>query len=137
MATQAAPQGGARKRWIDELAGHRQQVVGGQQQRGTQLHDDQFLRRRERGVHGTWPVRKILGAVAVLPLADRQTTDVVAFSQFPLRERRFADFVTDQMSGTGLAVKGLAHGAGSWVTGFNSVLKSNLALKNGRLRVGI
>jgi len=34
-------------------------------------------------------------------------------------------------------VKGLAHGGGSWVTGFNSVLKSNLALKNGRLRVGI
>lgn len=82
-------------------------------------------------------VRKILGAVAVLPFADRQTTNVVALSQFPLRERRFADFVTDQMSGAGLAVKGLAHGAGSWVTEFNSVLKSNLALKNGRLRVGI
>ena len=82
-------------------------------------------------------MRRILGAVAVLPLADRQTTDVLAFSQFPLRERRFADFVTDQMSGTGLAVKGLAHDAGSWVTGFNSVLKSNLALKNGWLRVEI
>ncbi|OFJ47795.1 hypothetical protein BA896_001015 [Janthinobacterium lividum] len=82
-------------------------------------------------------MRKILGAVSVLPLADRQTTDVVAFSQFPLRERRFADFVTDQVSGTGLAVKGLAHGAGGWMTVFNSVLKSNMALKNGRLRVEI
>ena len=88
-------------------------------------------------MHDRRPLRKILGAVAVLPLADRQTTDVIALSQFALRERRLADFAPDQMSGAGFAMRGLANGASSWVTGFNSVLKSNLDLKNGRLRVGI
>ena len=78
-----------------------------------------------------------LGAVAVLPLADRQTTYVLALSQLPLRARRIADFFPYQMGDKGLSVNALDHGAVVWVTGFNSALKSNLALKNGRLRVGI
>ena len=64
-----------------------------------------------------------------MPFADRQAAHVVALGQFPLRERRVADFFPDQVRGAGLAVKGLGHGAGDGVTGINSVLNRHLALK--------
>ena len=136
MAAQAAPQTSARDGWIDELTRDRQQVVGGQQQGFAQLNHDQFLLWCERRFQRLWTMRTIVRAVAILPFPDRLPRDVVESGQLSLWQRRFLDFLADQVGRSRLAVEGLGHQATSKRSDWNSVRKTCLALKSGQLRMG-
>ena len=136
MAAQAAPQTSARDGWIDELTRDRQQVVGGQQQGLAQFDDDPFLLWRERRFQRLWTMRTIVRAVAILPFPDRLPRDVIEPGQFGLWQRRFLDFLADQVGRSCLAVEGLGHQATSERSDWNSVRKACLALKSGQLRIG-
>jgi hypothetical protein len=136
MAAQAAPQASTRNGWIDKLTRDRQQVVGGQQQGLAQLNHDQFLLWCERRFQRLWTMRTIVRAVAILPFPDRLPRDFVEPGQFGLRQRRFLDFLADQVGRSCLSVKCLGHQATSERSDWNSVRKTCLALRSGQLRMG-
>ena len=51
-------------------------------------------------------MRTIVRAVAILPFADRLPRDVIGPGQFGLWQRRFFDFLADQVGRSCLAVEG-------------------------------
>jgi len=77
MAAQTAPQASPGDGRIDELTRDRQQVVSGQQKRLSQLHNDEFLRGRQRRVHRDRSMGAIDRTGAILPFTDRLPGDVV------------------------------------------------------------
>ena len=72
---------------MDELTGHRQQVIQGQQEGLTQRHHHRFLGRAERGVEPLGAVRGIFHPLALAPFRNRVTVEVVSFGQFPVAHR--------------------------------------------------
>ena len=82
VATQTALQGRAGHLGTNELSGDDQQIIQGQQQQATQLHDDGLLGRVEPRAQCVRPMAEIVHALARLPLEHGGLGDVVAPSQF-------------------------------------------------------
>ena len=79
MAAQTAVQARARDLGVDELAGHRQQVIQGQQEGLAQRCYHRFL---GRGVEPMGAVRGIFHPLALAPFRNRVTVGVVSLGQF-------------------------------------------------------
>ena len=78
MAAQTAVQARARDLGVDD-AGHRQQVIQGQQEGLTQRCHYRFL---GRGVEPLGAVRGIFHPLALAPFRNRVTVEVVSLGQF-------------------------------------------------------
>ena len=87
MAAQTAVQARARDLGVDELAGHRQQVIQGQREGLTQRHHLLLLGRAERGVEPLGAVRGIFHPLALALFRNRVTVEVVSLGQFPVAHR--------------------------------------------------
>ena len=133
MAAQATPQAGSGDGRIDEITRDSKQVVSGQQERLAQCHHDQFLCRR---VHRNRVVRTVDRTIAILPLTNRLTREIVEPRQSGLRQRRGTDLFADQVGGTRLAMQGLCHEVVGGGVVDCIVRKASLALKSGQLRMG-
>lgn len=73
---------------MDELSGHRQPVIQGQQKRLTQGHHDRLLGRTQRGMMLVWAVRGIFRARTLTPFGNGVAVEVVPFGQLPVAHRR-------------------------------------------------
>jgi len=85
---------------------------------------------RERGVERFRPVRTVKRAIAILLFPDRLTGDVVEPNQLCLWQCRVLDFLTDQMSGTRLAMQSLSHRNIGKMSGWDSVRKTCFPLNS-------
>ena len=135
MAAQATIKPRARDRRVDELPGHGQQVIEGQQQRAAQLHDEQLLTRTQGSGQGVRAVRAVLRVVAPLPLAGGGNADVVALCQHPERLARRPHLGPCSWRGSGNRMN-LAHNLWSFL---NDSITSRInwrARNSGQLRTG-
>ena len=81
-------------------------------------------------------MRTIDWTFAILPFANRLSSDVVKPCQSCLGERGRANFLAYEVSSARLAVQGLGHGFSCRWSLMSSVRKTCLALKRGQLRMG-
>ena len=87
MTAQATGQAGTGNLGVDELMGHRQQVVQGQQERLTQRHDHGLLGRAEGGVQRMGAMRAILRPFPPAPLGHGVAIETIGFGQLLVGHR--------------------------------------------------
>lgn len=109
MSAQAAIQARARDFGMDELPGHHEQVIEGQQQELAQFHHHKFLLRRKCRVQGLRPMRAIPRIRARPPLAQGGHRPVVASRQQRARLAGGLQLGSDHGGRAGLLVYGRLH----------------------------
>ena len=112
VTAQTTIQARTRDRRVDELAGHRQQIVQRQQQNLAQRHHHLLLHRAQGGVNPVRTVRRILTGFAPPPFPHGGAIQVVFARQFALRFRRGAQFLTNRGGGASVAMQVQIHGQG-------------------------
>ena len=112
VSPQAAVQRRAAQIGVEELPGHHQQVIEGQQQQFTNRHNNRFLRLGQGGIQPMRTMRAIMHLITTPPLGNGRLGDAE-----PSGERRIAharwrrlDLGANLRGGSGVGVDGCSHG---------------------------